>query len=545
MKLLSVSPLSRRAWLLLLLVFAALLPALLLRELNTRNELNYLSIAADALQRGSLFAFYLEGVPYSDKPPAYLWLAMVNYKIMGVHGFFLLLCSALPFVWLTGRLAAFCGRRLGADIQVPLILGCCALPFMLGLALVARMDMLFTALIVQSCLYLIERLECLRRGETVLPHTLMLGMVMFAGLFVKGPYALIFPPLSLLLLLCLSGERRLFFRLMSPAVWGVILGLCLLWALGVYLDGGREYLTELFVGQSVSRLSGKTGHPEPFYWFALRVWYLAAPAALPLLYLYWRDIREGWFRQRRHAGETFCAVMALCVLLIISLPASKLELYLLPALPPAAVYCVTALIRREGEHSRVLRLLLGLGLLPGLAVLPGVLVLLLQGSYPEVVSHPAVLAASALWTLGSACSLYYCVRYALLRALCCCGLTLPAVFLVLAWALPVINPYFSPGPTARAASAAIDAGASALICTDGFSKEHTLELYDPRFVVVDADLRSEQCRMAQKIAGKREQRRDPDLVQELLQEGGRFFGRWLWSPGPRPEDHGADTPAAH
>ncbi len=542
MKLLFSSALSRRAWLLLLLLVIALLPALLLRELNTRNELNYLAIAAETLQHGSLFAFYLEGVPYSDKPPAYLWLSMVNYKLMGVHGFFLLLCSALPLVWLAGRLAAFFGSRLGEDIQIPLILGCCALPLLLGMAIVARMDMLFTALIMLSCLYLIERLESIRRGEQQLPHDLGLPCIMFAGLFVKGPYALLFPPVALLILLCLTGERRLFCKIMRPRMWGVILGLCLLWGLGVYLDGGREYLTELFVEQSAERLSGKTGHPEPVYWFLLRVWYLAAPVALPLIYLYWRDLRLGWFRQRQHAAETFCAVFALSVLLIISLPSSKLEIYLLPALPAAAVYCVTALRRREGEHSRLLRVLLGVGLLPGILAVPALW--LLKKNYPEVFAHPAVWVAAVIWCLGAACSLYWCCKNALVRSLACCGATLPAVLFVLAFALPAINPYFSPGPVARAASAAADAGASVLICADGFSKEHTLKLYDPRFEVVNEDLRSEQCRSAQKIAGRRLQRSDPQLIEQLLQEDGQFFGRWLWSPGPQSAEPAA-APAAH
>ena len=55
-----------------LLLFIAVLPLFIFRDLTRNNELRYLSIADEAIRDGHLFAFYNHGVAYADKPPLYL-----------------------------------------------------------------------------------------------------------------------------------------------------------------------------------------------------------------------------------------------------------------------------------------------------------------------------------------------------------------------------------------------------------------------------------------------------------------------------------------
>ena len=66
-----------------LLLFIAVLPLFIFRDLTRNNELRYLSIADEAIRDGHLFAFYNHGAAYADKPPLYLWIVMLGRLIFG------------------------------------------------------------------------------------------------------------------------------------------------------------------------------------------------------------------------------------------------------------------------------------------------------------------------------------------------------------------------------------------------------------------------------------------------------------------------------
>ncbi|MBO8415768.1 MAG: hypothetical protein IAB19_05255 [Proteobacteria bacterium] len=504
----------------LLLVFAALLPALIFRQLNPTNELNYLAIGADALKRGTLFAFYQDGAPYADKPPLYLWLGMVSYKLMGCHGFLLLLGSALPFIYILYLSADYFARGRGQCYKLQLMLCLCAALFMLGMALTARMDMLFAALIMLCSILLCERLYLYRQGVQKLPYGLALPLAMFAAIFVKGPYALIFPLAALLFATWYLGCLKDYFKIFRPYFFLILLACTALWGLCVYFDGGLEYLKELFVGQSSKRLSGSTGHPEPFYWYLTNIWYLAMPAALPLLYIYYKDFKSGFLRHDVKAA--FCAFFVLAVLVVVSIPSSKLEIYVLPALPFALIYLTSALERLQHERSVLLRLLLGLNFLPFVLLFPALF--FFTAKYPFL-SSPFIYGAALLLSLGALIALVLTVKNQLVKATAQMGGAMLAFIFVLAFALPQVNPYLSVEDAAMQASRAIDEqGAPHKVCVIGIAKEQNLVLYDPRFEVLDQDPLSPLCQDAQIIVGRSTLRSRPELKAAVSALGGVMVG---------------------
>lgn len=75
----------KKHFLLLALLFVALLPLMCLRDFTPDNELRYLSIADEALREGHFFAFTSHGAPYADKPPLYLWIVMLCRAVAGRH----------------------------------------------------------------------------------------------------------------------------------------------------------------------------------------------------------------------------------------------------------------------------------------------------------------------------------------------------------------------------------------------------------------------------------------------------------------------------
>lgn len=104
----------KKHFLLLALLFMALVPLMCLRDFTPDNELRYLSIADEALREGHFFAFTSHGAPYADKPPLYLWIVMLCRAVAGRHLLPLLgLFSLLPALGVLRAMDRWVGVRMG------------------------------------------------------------------------------------------------------------------------------------------------------------------------------------------------------------------------------------------------------------------------------------------------------------------------------------------------------------------------------------------------------------------------------------------------
>ena len=374
---------SNKSYVLMLtLLVLAFVPAILLRDFNLVNELNYLGIAQDALDRGAFFTFYQNGVPYADKPPTYLWLCMFGLYFFGPHYAmsFLLLVSVLSLVFLIAILDRAFGSDFRHQERLLLMLGSAAMLFADVCALLGRMDMIFAAVMLLAYLKLIKRYSLIktqkrndrldghghsaRRGKLapVKYGNLAIPLCLFAGIFIKGPYALIMPVVGLILVLLYNHDLKRFFVVFRPYYLLIILLLCALWALGVYAEGGSAYLENLFITQSAERLAGHLGHPEPVYYFLQNYPLLTLPIGLSALYF------MGWYlyravQNRRLSPEQRPMVLSLkqqaslffflAVLLVVTIPSSKLEIYLLPGVLPLFYYVVLSYRQFHALHRGI------------------------------------------------------------------------------------------------------------------------------------------------------------------------------------------------
>ena len=361
---------SNKSYVLMLtLLVLAFVPAILLRDFNLVNELNYLDIAQDALDRGAFFTFYQNGVPYADKPPTYLWLCMFGLYFFGPHYAmsFLLLVSVLSLVFLIAILDRAFGSDFRHQERLLLMLGSAAMLFVDVCALLGRMDMIFAAVMLLAYLKLIKRYSLIktqkrndrldghghseRRGKLapVKYGNLAIPLCLFAGIFIKGPYALIMPVVGLILVLLYNHDLKRFFVVFRPYYLLIILLLCALWALGVYAEGGSAYLENLFITQSAERLAGHLGHPKPVYYFLQNYPLLTLPIGLSALYFMGWHLHHA-MQNRRLSPEQRQPVLSLkqqaslffflAVLLVVTIPSSKLEIYLLPGVLPLFYYVV-------------------------------------------------------------------------------------------------------------------------------------------------------------------------------------------------------------
>ena len=517
----------------LCLVLLALLPTALLRDLNPVDEFKYLSIAADALERGNFFAFYLAGEPYADKPPLYLWLCMLSYALTTYHGAILLILgSVLPFVVLLYLLDKFWGVGLDERQRSGQILTICAMLLTCGLAIVARMDMLFTLLIGASFIVLLKRTQLILSApqQNNSAYLNALGLLIFGGIFVKGPYALFFPLVALIFILYWRGALKAYFKIVRPRIFLIIILGLLLWGVAVYLDDGSAYLKDLFITQSAQRLSGKMGHPKPIYWYLTNIWYLALPFALSFIYLLIKDLKAHNFKHDLLLSGSVSMVLA--VILVISLPSSKLEIYLLPALPFMALYVCRSVSLWHGKVPLSFRLVQVINCLPYVLVLPAVIYLAARRY--TCVQHPGIYLAAACLSLSALSAIIMTLRVHLQAGFATVGVGVLSFILCLGFAMESnINPIIGIHDIALKAIATMDKGGTHKACTVGIAYAENFVLFDKRFeMLINTPPTDERCTDAMLLLGNSALRHHPEYRELAMKRGGVEVGDKIFAPAP-------------
>ncbi|MBR1928031.1 MAG: dolichyl-phosphate-mannose--protein mannosyltransferase [Bacteroidales bacterium] len=401
-----------------LFITFCLLPVMILRDFTPDNELRYLQIADEAIGNGNMFAFTMDGEAYADKPPLYLWIVMLCRIILGKHSMLLLsLFSLVPAFVTISVMDRWAGLEKVSDrLAVAFMMMTCAL--FLGMSVFLRMDMLMTMFIVlalRSFWLLYTGEGSCRRQEILLP------VWIFLALFTKGPVGILMPPLAIICFLLLRGKGGEIGKYLGWKTWGIIAGLCAVWFAGVYLDGGKEYLDNLLVHQTVGRAVNSFHHKSPFWYYLAAVWYIVAPYMFllvgALVYSICHPGRsEGSMRSERSSDkERFFLVTVVSTFVMLSLFSAKLAIYLAPIMPFMVLLFVEVLRRTGWTKWMTWTLAVPVGLL-GLVALAALLALCLGGRipalaeilspYPFIYSWTVKLAALLLLS-GAIFALYY------------------------------------------------------------------------------------------------------------------------------------------
>ena len=312
------------------LFLIALGPLMAQRDFTPSNELRYLNIADEALQGGNLFAFTNQGEPYADKPPLYIWMIMLCKLIFGRHSMFALsLFSFIPafgIIWIMDRWL----RETRPSVTVrdraaaALMLGSSAL--FLGMSVFLRMDMLLCFFITASLYVFHRRYRGLGNPSA---QDILLPVFIFLALFTKGPVGLMVPPLAIIVYLAVERRIREAGKYIGWKTWGIIAGLSALWFTGVWFDGGKDYLNNLLFHQTVDRAVNAFHHKEPFWYYAVAIWYIMAPYSLMTVPVSF----AGSFGKRQDSTEKLFSSVFIPTFILLSLFSSKLAIYLAPVIP--------------------------------------------------------------------------------------------------------------------------------------------------------------------------------------------------------------------
>ncbi len=427
------------------LILLALLPLLIFRDFTPDNELRYLSIADEALENGTLFTFTNHGEPYADKPPLYLWGVMLGKLLLGTHSLlFLGLFSVVPALvllylmdkWVTAEEPVGSGRRLSGVLMLA------TTAYFIGSGVVLRMDMLMCMFIVLA-LFTFYRSY---RGEGSRWDGFLFPFYVFMALFTKGPVGILVPLVSVVTFLVVKRDFRSIPRYWGWKTWGILLLFSLVWFAGVLLEGGREYLDNLLVNQTVNRAVDSFHHKAPFYYYLVAVWYILAPWSLLYIGTILLGVTE---RLIRTDLRKFFLVVILTTLVMLSLISGKIQIYLLPAFPFFTYLALLLLpeIRRRGWVKLFIALPAALLVL----VLPALAVAVASGRAeaqwlfsPFIYIGGAVLSAAALlalWYLYQRDNLYGAVNRMATGIL--------VALFALSFAVPAFNPWIGYGAFTR------------------------------------------------------------------------------------------------
>lgn len=347
--------LTGRTWLWLLFLWAvATIAGLLTRPLIPLDELRYAGVAWEMWQRGDFLVPYLNGEPYTHKPPLFFWLMHAGWWVFGVSEWVVRLISpvlALLCIYASTRLARLLWPD-DPDTARLAILTMLSSIFLVAFLSWVQIDLLLVLWVIVAIYGIVAASRGDRRGW------LLAGVAMGLGILTKGPVVLLHVLTPALLVpfwkqhAPAGGWRGWYLRLAGAVLVAALIALS--WAIPAIRSAGPAYGDAIMWGQTAGRVVESFAHANPPWWYL--PWLLVIFA--PWLWLPW-VWSAGWRAWKtRDEGLQFCMTWLVSVLVVLSMVSGKQVKYLLPLLPAFSVYLARVLARMQREPVRQVPLLL-------------------------------------------------------------------------------------------------------------------------------------------------------------------------------------------
>ena len=271
-----------------------------------------------------------------NKPPLTYWLIGVSYKLFGVNYGAARLPSAMAAL-ATLALIYFLGRKPVGEHAALLAAGILGTSYLfMNFARMAMSDMLLTFFLTASLLSLINVLTASDQRSS---RMLYLGYAALGlAVLTKGPVALALLVLPIAFELLCSWRREDLRRLRIVRGLALTLIIAAPYFLLVYFRAGPEPLHFFFVGENLKRFTGEiySASAKSFWYEFVALFGDFAPWSLLIPVALLADVRrrrEGLTRRPKRILYLWLAATSL----LFSISSFKLDYYLLPAMPAAAL----------------------------------------------------------------------------------------------------------------------------------------------------------------------------------------------------------------
>ena len=335
--------------------------ALMTRPHLPVDETRYLAVAWEMWLRSDFLVPYLNGEPYSHKPPLLFWLMHAGWSVFGVNEWWPRLVAPLfgfGCLFLTRSLshALWPNDKKAQDLSLLLLTGCVFWTLFVTLTMFDMMMAFFCLLgllgIIKAYvqrqrigivwLVLAIGLGVLAKGPAILLHILPVGLT--APLWAKRMAWLDqHPPYK-----ALHWYGMLLFSI------AIGVSVALAWAVPAGIAGGDVYQHAIFWGQAAGRMVKSFAHQRPFWWYTALLPVLILPWCIwPSL---WKALRANGKSFWRDGSQLFCFIWFGTAFIAFSLISGKQLHYLLPEFPALALVAARCLsqFKEQLKPSRLL-----------------------------------------------------------------------------------------------------------------------------------------------------------------------------------------------
>jgi 4-amino-4-deoxy-L-arabinose transferase-like glycosyltransferase len=338
-------------------------------ELIAADEIRVAEIGREVLISGNVLVLTLGGEVFLEHPPLYYWLISVAFRVFGVSDGAARLPSAIAGC-LTLLLAFDLTRRLasaGSGLLTVLVL-----TTMWGFfrhahrCMVDPLLSLFIMLGYWAFALAMFGENSRNDNRSFLPTWALILVLYLAGalaFLTKGPIGVILlgSPLALAIIF---WRRWDFLRSWAhlPGILILITG-CLIWPLLLYLYEGEALFKEFVVHNILYRIIPDPehytgGHEKPFWYYLPKLLKQIGPWLLTLPAAYFWVFRDKMPAHWNRSGLRFISIIFPLGLLLLSIPGTKREVYLMPLLAPLAMFIATwaSAIAAQETPARIARI---------------------------------------------------------------------------------------------------------------------------------------------------------------------------------------------
>lgn len=323
----------------------------------------YIEIPREMLKRHDFITPYLNGIKYFEKPPLFYWLQSLMLHSFGVNEWATRIVTASMAIF--GALGCYFTTRHLYNRKTAwlstLILMTCLLYFAMGH--LVTLDMTLTTCLTLSLL-------CFLVGIKKQSRAWCYGFYIFAALAVltKGLIGFVFPAMIIGFWVLLLNQWRILTKIFLPTGLLLFLAITLPWHLLVQ-HHNPEFFHYYFITQQFSRYATDvSGRYQPNWFFVpilllgLFPWVVFLPQAL--FYHLPRKLKL-W----KHAPtEAFLLIWTVSIFLFYSFSHSKLVPYILPVVPPLAIFIGHYLADATQRHLPTWGINIGFSLLLPIAL---------------------------------------------------------------------------------------------------------------------------------------------------------------------------------
>jgi len=320
-------------------------------SLSSWDEAFYAEVSREILETNNWIDLTWGGSPWSDKPPLYMWVTAVFYKMFGVNEFSARLFSALSgtgIVILTYLFAARLFSRRAGTVSAAMLL---STYHFLWLSRMGTLDVTFTFFLLLS-VYSFLRSE-------INPVNIVYSFIWFGFAFLtKGPAALLIP-MILGLYVLLGRQWRMVLN--RYTAFGVLAFLLITgsWYVAAFLHYGRSFLEGHFlqhlIGRTTRTMDGHYGNWLTYFNVVLykgKPWGFLGLVSFPFLVFYTVKMR--------HARNYLVISWVLVVFLVFCLVRTKLHWYITPVYPAVMVTAGWGMTRLFKRRALVITVVISL-----------------------------------------------------------------------------------------------------------------------------------------------------------------------------------------